>query len=159
MKLLFDEYQIQEVVKELAADINRDYEGRPLTVIGILNGAFIFTADLVQHLKNVREVGFIRISSYDGVNSGPLVIAHLPTVGIEGRDILVVEDIIDTGKTIAAVRKILRAARSVAVCSLIVRETLKDVKYQGFLVQKGFLYGYGLDLNGEHRNLRGIYRT
>ncbi|MFA7381925.1 MAG: hypoxanthine phosphoribosyltransferase [Desulfurivibrionaceae bacterium] len=153
-------------VKELGQAITRDYAGRRLVVIGILNGAFIFLADLVREIELPMEIDFIRVSSYGSstCSSGAIQCSKDTELELAGKDILLVEDIVDTGRTIACLRELLmrRKAESVRVCSLIDkkerREVAVAVDYAGFEVAEGFLVGYGLDHAQQHRQYPAIYK-
>jgi len=153
-------------VKELGQEITRDYAGRRLVVIGILNGAFIFLADLVREIELPMEIDFIRVSSYGSstCSSGTIQCSKDTELELAGKDILLVEDIVDTGKTIACLRELLmaRKAESVRVCTLIDKKERREVEvavdYAGFMVPEGFLVGYGLDHAQQHRHYPAIYK-
>jgi len=153
-------------VKELGQAITRDYSGRSLVVVGILNGAFIFLADLVREIELPIEIDFIRVSSYGSstCSSGAVHCTKDTEIGLAGKDVLLVEDIVDTGRTIACLKELLtaRKADSVKVCALIDkkerREVEVEVDYAGFLVAEGFLVGYGLDHAEQHRQYPAIYK-
>ena len=154
-------------VKELAEEIERDYEGvKPLYVI-ILNGSFMFAADFVRHLHGAVETGFVRLSSYNNTESTGVVrqIIGLSDADIEGRDIVVLEDIVDTGTTMHHLVPDLfnKGAESVELCSLLFKPdklqfTDATPRYAGFVIPNDFILGYGLDYNGVGRNLRDIYK-
>jgi hypoxanthine phosphoribosyltransferase len=161
-RILYTREVIDERVKELAAQVMSVYREKPLTVAVVLRGAFVFAADLVRHLGQPCEIVFVRASSYgDGQKPSGKTKVELPAdVKWKGRHVLVVEDIIDTGRTmqalVAAVRR--RGAASVRVCSFLDkpsrREVKVDVEFTGFTVEGSpFLVGYGLDFAGRHRNL------
>ncbi|NDY42556.1 hypoxanthine phosphoribosyltransferase [Dissulfurirhabdus thermomarina] len=158
--------RIRARVRELGDEISRDYEGRPLVVVGILKGAFIFMADLVRHIRGPLVVDFVRLASYgSGTRStGEVHITKDIEVDVEDRDVLVVEDIVDTGTTLRYLEEVLKLhkPRSVRICCLIDkkerRETDVSVHYVGFDVPRGFLVGYGLDFDEHYRHLPGIYR-
>jgi len=156
--------EIAQRVKELGAAITKDYEGSLLLVVGILNGAFMFMADLVREIKREIEIDFVRLASYGmGTTPGNLRFTKDIELDIRGRDILVVEDIIDTGRTLAHLRQSFeeRGAHSVRFCTLIDKKERREVDifidYVGFEAQSGFLVGYGLDCREQFRNLQGIY--
>jgi hypoxanthine phosphoribosyltransferase len=163
-ELVIARTDIAERVKELGAEITRDYETGQLLVVGILNGAFIFMADLVREIKRDLEVDFVRVASYGmETTSGSLRIIKDIELDIQEKDILVVEDIIDTGLTMAHLKQSFagRGARSVRFCALIDKKERREVEvavdYVGFEVKKGFLVGYGLDCGEQHRHLQEVY--
>ena len=153
-------------VKELGQAITRDYSGRRLVVVGILNGAFIFLADLVREIELPMEMDFIRVSSYGSAtcSSGAVHCSKDTEIELTGKDILLVEDIVDTGRTIACLKEILtaRKAASVRICTLIDKKERREVEvavdYVGFEVAEGFLVGYGLDYAEQHRQYPAIYK-
>ncbi|MDG4475228.1 hypoxanthine phosphoribosyltransferase [Thiovibrio frasassiensis] len=153
-------------VKELGRAISRDYSGRKLVMVGILNGAFIFLADLVREIELPIEIDFIRVSSYGSstCSSGTIQCTKDTELELEGKDVLLVEDIVDTGKTIACLRQLLvdRKAASVGICALIDKRERRAVEvavdYAGFTVAEGFLVGYGLDHAEQHRQYPAIYK-
>ena len=157
----------EEIAKQVARvgqEISEDYSGRDLVIIGILKGSFIFLADLVREITIDHEVDLIGASSYQGTSSsGQIVFTKQPDLELEGRDILLVEDIVDTGRTLTKIIEFtnLLNARSVKICSLIDkherREVKIDVDYSCFSLEKGFIVGYGLDYNEKYRNLPAIY--
>ena len=151
-------------VKELGAAITKDYEHGQLLVVGILNGAFMFMADLVREIKREIEIDFVRVASYGmGTTPGTLRFTKDIELDIQGKDILVVEDIVDTGRTLAHLRQSFedRDAHSVRVCALIDKKERREVDvpidYVGFEVQSGFLVGYGLDYREKYRQLKEVY--
>ena len=161
--VLISEEQIDRMLDEVAAKINRDYAGKDLLIVGILTGAFIFTADLTRRLDVNVEVDFMQVSSYVGTEStGNLKICKDLSVDIEGRDVLVVEDIIDTGRTLALLKDILikKGAKSVKLCAAFdkpsrrVNDLVPD--YCGIVIPDEFVVGYGLDLDGQFRNFREV---
>ncbi|NLI82677.1 MAG: hypoxanthine phosphoribosyltransferase [Deltaproteobacteria bacterium] len=155
---------LQETVRDLARRINQDYEGKSLTVVGILKGAFIFLSDLVRQLTVPVQIDFVRLASYgqSAETSGEVVITKDVELPVEGRHVLVVEDIVDTGITLAWYLEHLKEAHpeSVKVCALIDKRERRQVEisldYTGICMEKGFLVGYGLDYSENHRNLPAI---
>ena len=155
---------IAKRVKELGAAITKDYPGGQLLVIGILNGAFMFVADLVREIKREIEIDFVRMSSY-GMETTPGSLRFTKDIELDipGKDILVVEDIIDTGRTLALLKRALeeRGAHSVRFCALIDKKERREVDvhadYVGFEVPGGFLVGYGLDCREQHRQYPEVY--
>jgi len=156
--------QIQKRVKELANHISKDYHDKEILVIGILKGAFIFLADLVRELAVPVEIGFVRLASY-GSNtstSGRIRITKDVELAVQGRHVLVVEDMVDSGLTIAYLLDHLKKRRpeSIKVCVLIDKKERRKVQvqvdYAGYVIDQGFLVGYGLDLDEKYRNLPDI---
>ena len=168
----FDEWLTPQAiaadVQQVANRISADYAGKEPLFVVVLNGAFVFAADLLRALNNVRcEVTFIRVSSYWGMSStGQLeFIVPLQQV-VENRDVIIVEDIVDTGLTIHQLKAHLRAegASSVAVASMLFKPNkleYEDAKpdYVGHEITDEFVIGYGLDFDGFVRNLDGIYKV
>ncbi len=164
---LFTEAQIEERVAELGKELARDYAGKDLVVIGLLNGVYQFFADLTRHTDIDFEVTFMQVSSYGGgtESTGEVKILHDLDRSIRGRHALIVEDIVDTGLTLNKVRKLLtdREPASLRVCSLLSKPSRRrvevPVEYIGFTIEDLFVVGYGLDLDGKYRNLPyvGIY--
>jgi hypoxanthine phosphoribosyltransferase len=165
-KILISESEIQRRVAEMGKRISDDYRGRPLTVVGILKGSFIFIADLIRQIdpEILLEVDFIRVSSYGRgtTSSGELRISQDIETPVEGKEVLLVEDIHDTGLTIAAVRDLLisRKPRSLHIAALIEKESNRcqplTLDYVGFRIPDVFVVGYGLDFDQRYRNLKEI---
>ena len=164
-RCLISREDIARRVQELAADISRDYQGRDLVMVGVLKGAFIFLADLVRELSFPVEIDFVRLSSYGGGTSptGEVHITKDVELSLEGRDVLIVEDIMDLGFTLDFLRQHLAThlAQSVKICCLVDKQERRKVDvpldYVGFVVEKGFLVGYGLDCGEKMRTLPEIY--
>jgi len=155
--------RIRERVNDLGARIRADYEGKDLVAVGVLKGSFIFLADLVRHLPPSTTCDFLRCSSYKGIHSsGKVRIEFDLTQPIEGKHVLLIEDIIDTGLTADFVMKTLamRSPASLKICTLLDkparRKSAVDVSYKGFTIDDKFVIGYGLDYDGAYRNLREI---
>ncbi|SCW60504.1 hypoxanthine phosphoribosyltransferase [Ruminococcaceae bacterium YRB3002] len=162
-KVLITDEQINEMLDRVSSEINRDYEGRELVVIGILTGAYIFTADLTRRLTMPVNVDFMQVSSYQGTRStGILTIRKDLTVDVQDQDVLVVEDIIDTGRTLALLREELygRGAKSVKLCAAFDKPARRIIDivpdYRGIVVPDEFIVGYGLDYNGQFRNIKNV---
>jgi hypoxanthine phosphoribosyltransferase len=163
--LIFSEQVIRTRIRELGAQLTEDYRGRQLVVVGVLNGVFIFLADLVRVMDLSLKVDFLRAASYGcaTVSSGQVVITKEIELPLAGKDVLVVEDIVDTGCTLAALVTRLQEKRpnSLKVCVLIDKKERREVEvrvdYVGFDVAEGFLVGYGLDCAEQYRNLPAIY--
>ena len=164
-KLIISETEIQKRVKELGTAISSDYGDKPLVMIGILNGAFIFMADLARQITLPVEIDFVRVSSYGDhtYSSGTVSFTKDIELDIAGKDVLLVEDIVDTGRTISRLKEIFadRKPNSLRICTLIDkterRETDVDIDYHGFRVDHGFLVGYGLDYAEQHRHYPEIH--
>ena len=160
---MIDEATLQARVTEMGQEIRARYEGKPLTLIGVLKGSFLFLSDLVRHLDSNVNIEFLAVSSYSGTSSTGAVrmITDLKT-DIAGRHCLVVEDIVDTGLTMQYLLRLLSARNpeSLAVCTLLDkpsrRKTNVPVDFCGFSIQDRFVVGYGLDLDERYRNLRYI---
>ncbi|MFO8241024.1 MAG: hypoxanthine phosphoribosyltransferase [Dissulfuribacterales bacterium] len=156
---------IKTRVCELGEQISRDYHGRPLVLVGILNGAFIFVADLVRNIRNPLRIDFVRLASYgsQAESSGRISITKDIELDIKDTDVLVVEDIVDTGYTLKYLKEVLKLHNpaSVRICCLIDkkerRKVAVEVDYVGFDIPSGFLVGYGLDFNENYRHLPAVY--
>ena len=164
-RLLFSKDIIQKSVSDLAERINRDYKGKPLIVVGILKGSFVFMADLIRKLDMEVTVDFVALASYGSgtTSSGEVKMLKDLSAPIEGKHVLVVEDIVDTGITLKYLKDILlrRRPKSLAICTLIDkkarREVHIDVDYVGLEMDDGFIMGYGIDCNEAYRNLPEIW--
>ncbi len=158
---LVSRQQINGAVQRLAAELNRDYAGKNPVVIGILKGCFMFLADLVRQLEFPVEIDFARLSSYGAgtETSGKVKVIFGPRSQIKGRDVIVVEDIVDTGLSLAHFLSYLQKKHpaSVKVCALAEKPARRRVPvridYLGFTVPDKFLVGCGLDWNEKYRNL------
>ena len=164
-KILYSKEVIDQRVKDLADAISRDLKGKEVVLVGVLNGAFIFLADLARYLKVPHSVDFTRLASYGSglVSSGSITVTKDIETDIEGKEVVIVEDIIDTGITMAFLRERLEKGRpaSIRICTLIDkkrrRETSIDADYVGFDLDEGFIVGYGLDFDERFRCLPDIY--
>jgi hypoxanthine phosphoribosyltransferase len=161
---LFSRQTIQDRVRKIGAQITRDYQGKDLILTGILKGAFIFMADLSRQINLEYDIDFIGASSYEGTHStGQIVFTKQPDLEFKNRDILLVEDIVDTGNTLSKIIEFvtLLNPKSVAVCTLIDKHERREkkihVRYACFSLEKGFIVGYGLDYDEKFRNMPGIY--
>ncbi|WP_417909305.1 hypoxanthine phosphoribosyltransferase [Candidatus Electronema sp. PJ] len=159
---VLDREEIEARVKVLGQQITEDYQGKKLVLIGILNGAFIFLADLAREIQLAVEIDFIRVASYGkaAASSGSVVLRKEPDLDLVGKHVLLVEDIIDSGLTMAWLREYFLTKQQVAsvkTCALIDKKERRatDVQtdYVGFNVEQGFLVGYGLDYAQNYRNL------
>jgi len=160
-QVLLTEEQIQGKVKELGARISREYNGKELVVIGILKGALIFMSDLIRNMTIPIVMDFVAVSSYGAAtkSSGAVRILKDLDWPIEGKHVLLVEDIIDTGLTLAYLIENLKARRplSLKICTLLDKPSRREVDirpdYNGFEIPDRFVVGYGLDYNEKYRNL------
>jgi hypoxanthine phosphoribosyltransferase len=160
-EILIDEDALSARVAELGAEVSADYQGRDLLLIGVLKGAVFFMADLMRHINVPCEVDFMAISSYgDSTDSSGIVrILKDLDINIEGRDVLVVEDIIDSGLTLSYLMRNLesREPATLEVCALMTKPARREidvpVRYIGFEIPNRFVVGYGLDFGERYRNL------
>ena len=158
------EAEIKKCVAEVAAKINRDYAGKVPVLIGILNGAFVFAADLVRELTVEHEIHFAKFSSYEGTETTGQVkqLIGLPQ-GLEGRDVIIVEDIIDTGTTMYNLLPQIQAqgVRSVEICTMLLKpgklQVPLNIKYCAKEIPNAFILGYGLDYDNLGRGYKDIY--
>jgi hypoxanthine phosphoribosyltransferase len=155
---------LQRRVGELAAEISRDYEGRDLVLVGVLKGAVFFVADLMRSLEVPCELDFMAVTSYGSATDSSGVVRILKDLdsSIEGRDVLIVEDIIDSGLTLHYLIRNLRARnpRTLEVCALLTKPERRRVdlpiRYVGFEIPNRFAIGYGLDYDQRYRNLEYV---
>lgn len=163
--ILLENDNIMKRTRLIGIQMNVDYENRNPLFIGVLNGSFLFMADLVKEITVPCEMTFIRVSSYkDTESTGEIKeIFGLPE-NLENRDVIIVEDIVDTGFTLSHILKEIykKAPASVSVCSLLLKPDalkvqIEELEYVGFEIANDFVVGYGLDYNGYGRNLNHIY--
>lgn len=160
-KILFTQEQIWRRAEELGQRISEDYAGEKVVLIGTLKGAIPFMADLMKNISMDIEIDFVAASSYGSgtESSGEVILKHDITLDLEGKHVILVEDIIDTGNTIKALKAYLqkRGPKSVSICTLLDKPARRvvDVKgdYIGFVVEDLFIVGYGLDYDQKYRNL------
>ncbi len=164
MSLHLSKEEIREAVRRLAKEISRDYAGKRPLLLGVLKGAFIFLADLVREIDIPLTVDFVRAQSYKGsTTAGEVVLSMGDVVDVRGKDVLVVEDIVDSGTTVRCLLDYLEIGEpaSLKLCSLLDkpsrRETPVNIDYRGFIVPDRFVVGYGTDLDQAWRNLPDIY--
>lgn len=163
-RILISRDEIAARVAELGKAIGRDYAGRSPLLVGVLKGAVVFTADLLRAIPLPSAMDFMAVSSYGSGtrSSGVVRLTADLSVSIEGRDVIIVEDVIDSGRTISYLRRNLatRHPRSLALCVLLDkvsrREVDVEVDYVGFAIPDEFVVGYGLDYDGRHRNLADL---
>jgi len=163
MKLLISESEIKKRVKTLANKINEDYKGKKPIFVGILNGCYVFMADLLREIDLDIEVDFVKIRSYEGDSStGTIKFRKDISADIDGRDIIIVEDIIDSGFTINFLVNRLRNSgpKSVAVATILFKKEIAkldfNVDYVGFEIPPEFVVGYGLDYDEKYRQLKDV---
>jgi len=164
LKPLFSRQEIKKTVKRIAAGISRDYRGEEVICVCILKGSFMFTSDLVREIKVPAMVDFIRVSSYgNGMSSqGHVIITKDLDIDITGKNVLIVEDIIDSGLTLKWLRDRLldRKPKTLKIVCLIDKKARRGVEipcdYVGFTIEDGFVVGYGIDYAEKYRNLPEI---
>ncbi len=160
-EILIDEKTLQARIRELGEQISRDYQGKRPILVGVLKGAFMFMADLIRHISIPHEIDFMATSSYGQATESSGVVRILKDLDtpISGRDVLIVEDIIDTGLTLDYLIRILKARNpaSLRVCTLLDKRERRRIPipldYVGFEVPNKFVVGYGLDFGEIYRNL------
>ncbi len=158
---------IQKRVAVIAAEINKEYEGKLPVFLGVLNGSFLFIADLMKEVTIPCEVTFTKLASYFGGTSSSRTVRNDIDLGvdIEGRHVIIVEDIIDSGNTLAYLIERLKVFKpaSLKVCTLLSKTSaieifIQELTYVGFEIENEFVVGYGLDYKEQGRNLKDIYR-
>ncbi len=165
LKILISHKEIAEAVNRLACEIERDYQGKQPLLIGVLKGSFVFMADLIRRLDLPLELDFVRLASYGahGESSGKVRLIQPPQMPINNRDVLVVEDIVDTGITTSFLLDYLKKKKpaSLKLCALTDKPSRRRVRaavdYLGLTVPNKFIVGYGLDCDERYRNLPDIY--
>ncbi len=166
VKPFIETEKLQKRIIELGAEISRDFNQEPVVMVGVLNGSFLFLADLVRTLKLPVQIEFVSLSSYEGTESTGQVRFHLDVKqNLEGKNVVLVEDIVDTGLTIEFLLKHfkLKNPKTLKLCSLLRKKArLKTdvfIDYLGFDIEDKFVIGYGLDFNGNYRELPyiGVY--
>lgn len=161
LKVLYSREQIQDVTKKLGKQITKDFAGKDPLVVCILKGAAVFYSDIVREIDTYCELDFMDVSSYgnETVSSGNVKIIKDLDTSVEGRNILIIEDIIDTGRTLQCLVDLFqsRNAASVKICTLLDKPDRRvegiETDYYGFKVPNEFVVGYGLDYSGHYRNL------
>ncbi len=164
-EMLFSRSDIQKRVAQMALDISRDYAGRELILVGVLKGAFIFMSDLARALDIPCRTDFIRAASYGAgeESSGCVEITKDIETDIADRDVLIVEDIVDTGLTVHHLTEVLRARkpRSLKVCAFLDKRCRRKIPFEadyvGFSIDDGFVVGYGLDFAEKYRTFPDVY--
>lgn len=166
-ELLIDQEKLNRRIRRLAKEISRDYSGKIPIFVGVLNGAILFMADLIRQLTIDCEIDFIKISSYGEkrVSSGQITMIKDFSADLFGRDIIVVEDIVDSGRSIHYLKKRIESMKptSVKFVSLLLKKGCSvvplKIDYVGFEIMNKFVIGYGLDLAQQKRNLNAIYQV
>ena len=160
IKILISEKEIKNKVNKIAKLINKDFRNKKLVIVSVLSGSVVFCSDIIRKLKIDFEIDFIRVASYKGKKAfGKIKFLCDTVLDIKGKDILLVEDICDTGKTLSYVKDLFfkKKVSSVKFCVLIDKKIkkCKDIKidYCGFKIDDDFVVGYGLDYNGKYRGL------
>jgi hypoxanthine phosphoribosyltransferase len=165
LKKLFDEKDIKGAVRRLAGAISRDFEDEEIVLVSVLKGSFMFTSDLIREIRSPVVVDFIRASSY-GCNTttcGQVTLTKDLETDISGKNVIIVEDIIDSGLTLRAIRDMLlaRNPRSLKICALVDKRARREAEiegdYVGFTIENGFIVGYGIDFAEQYRNLPAIF--
>ena len=157
--------EIASIVKNLADRISRDYDGKEIILVCILKGGFMFLADLIRHLRIPVKIDFVRLASYGSgtKSSGQVEITKDIETPIEGRDVLIIEDIVDSGYTLQFLKERLALSnpRSIKICALLEKKARREVRveadYLGKVIEDVFIVGYGIDFNEGYRNLPEIY--
>jgi len=165
-EILISHRELDKKITELAARISRDYQGKVPIFVGVLNGAIIFLSDLIRKLTVECEIDFIKISSYGNkrISSGAITMIKDFSADLHGRDIIVVEDIVDSGLSIAYLKKRIESMKpaSVKFVSLLVKKGCAvvplNIDYVGFEIENKYVVGYGLDIAQKKRNLNAIYQ-
>jgi hypoxanthine phosphoribosyltransferase len=166
-ELLFEYEQIKKRIRLLAIQLNIDFEDKIPVFLGVLNGSFIFLADLIKEIDISSEVTFVKVSSYEGDKSSGKIKEEIGLqMSLKDRDVIIVEDIVDSGKTLEYLLKMVEKQKpaSVNVCSLLLKPNslkveLDEITYVGFEIPDEFVVGYGLDYKGLGRNLKDIYKN
>lgn len=164
-ELYISKDKIQETVGNLAQNINKDYTGKELVIVSVLNGSFMFASDLIKHLTGDVEITFVKVSSYQGTETTGRVdeLIGLNCV-LKDKHVIILEDIVDTGITIDKIYKLIESDEpaSLKICSLLYKpEAFRGVNepnYVGFEIPNAFVVGYGLDYNEKGRNLDAVYQ-
>jgi hypoxanthine phosphoribosyltransferase len=160
-RVLFDEPAIHRRLDDIAAQISNDYRERELTVIAVLHGSLMFVADLLRRIPLPLKLDCLSVASYHGEaqSSGNVVFKEITAPDVAGRDVLILDDILDTGHTLAAIRETLEIAKpnTIRVCVLLSKKKQRarevDTDYVGFEIEDEFVVGYGLDFRERYRNL------
>ena len=160
IKVLYTMDELQKRIKELGEEISKDYEGKEIVIVSVLKGAIFYTVDLVKNITTDVIIDFMKVSSYEGTEStGVITIKQDLGIDIEGKHVLIVEDIIDTGRTLRVLKEELlkRKPASIKITTLMDkkerREVELDADYVGFTIPNKFVVGYGFDIDDKYRNI------
>lgn len=163
LKVLIKNDAIQQRITEMAEEISNDYKGKDIEIICVLRGAVIFTVELCMQIEENTRFNFIEVSSYEGTEStGKIKINKDITDSITGKDVLIVEDIIDTGRTLSYLREYLleKKPNSLKICTLVNKPARREVEipidYNGFTIDDKFIVGHGFDIDNDYRNKKDI---
>ena len=164
-KVLYDRAMIQERVIELGKELDEKYQGEEVLIVSLLRGSFVFAADLVREMKTKMEIDFLTTSSYENevVSSGRVKILHELRAKVEGRHVLIVDDIVDSGRTLKFVTDYIQEKNPASVSSVVMldkpsrREIDFNADYVGFTIEDVFIVGYGLNYGPYHRNVPYIF--
>jgi len=165
MKILYSRERIATEIKRLGQEISHDYAERDILLVGVLKGSFLFVADLIREIESPTMIDFVRLASYgsETQSSGIIEFRKELEMPIRGRDVIIVEDIIDSGYTLECLfnKLLLQEPRSLKICTLIDKRARREVEmeadYVGLTMEDGFIIGYGLDYDEHYRNLPDIY--
>ena len=160
MEVLINEAKLQKRIEELAKKIDKDYEGKEIVLLGILKGSVPFLWELAKRIKNDMQLEFIEVSSYEGTEStGKIKLSKDIASSIEGKDVIIVEDIIDTGRTLTYLKQHIleKKPNSLKIATLLSKPSRRimelEVDYIGFQIEDKFVVGFGLDYDQKYRNL------
>ena len=164
LKKLYSKQDIAKTVKNLAKEIEKDFGEEEIIFVCLLKGSFMFTADLVRNVKNPSKIDFMRVSSYGSAmkTNGTVKVLKDLEEDVEGKNVIIVEDIIDSGLTLTHIREILgkRSPKSLKICALLDKRARREVEiegdYVGFTIDDGFVVGYGIDYAENYRNCPDI---
>ena len=163
IKMLIDEEKINKRIKELARQMEEDYKNKDIVFLCVLKGSVVFTVELAKEIKNNVQFEFIEVSSYEGCNStGKIKVNKDITESIKEKNVIIIEDIIDTGRTLYYLKEYLQQKEpaSLKICTLLDKPSrrVKDIEadYVGFVIENKFVVGYGLDDNQNSRNLNYV---
>jgi hypoxanthine phosphoribosyltransferase len=164
LKKLFSKKDIAVAVKRLARLIEKDFPGEEIVFVCLLKGSFMFTSDLIRNIRNPSKIDFMRVSSYGNAmkSRGKITVTKDLEEGIKGKNVVIVEDIIDSGLTLKSISAMIkkRKPKSLKICALIDKRAHREVKiegdYVGFTIDDGFVVGYGIDYAEQYRNYPDI---
>lgn len=160
IKIMFEEDEIQQRIRNVAEEIDKDYKGKEIIIVSVLKGAIFFTVDLVKKMKTPIELEVVQVSSYSGTEStGEIIVKKDLDRSIEGKDVLIIEDIVDTGRTLKYLKEYLlsKNPNSVKIAVFVDKKERRkvdiDIDYTGFVIPNKFVVGYGFDVDEKGRNL------